>query len=241
MIPVFRIGYAMSAIACTATSLFAVLLTAISGVITHLRDHTCLPKVGLAAGVGGALTSPFGVWLASISPEWTILLVAAIIIAYSAATMLRKAIRMGKRAEERDKEGDEGPHPMAHPDPLSFAFRHYAIAAVIGLVAGVASGYVGVGGGFLMVPMMMQLLHMPMKLTSGTSLIAVFFIAIPGVILQASLGNIAWLPGISVAIGTMPGAYLGSRLVSRVPERALRFLFAGMLFVAAIMLVVNGL
>lgn len=235
MVPVFRLGYAMSAIACTATSLFAVMLTAASGVITHLRKRTCLPKVGIAAGLGGACTSPVGVWLASLSPEWAILLATAVIIVYSAITMLRKAIRMGKPASS---EASDAPVPTA---AASMGARQYALAVAIGLVAGVASGYVGVGGGFLMVPMMMQLLRMPMKLTSGTSLMAVFFLAVPGVIMQASLGNIAWLPGVSVAVGTMPGAYLGSRLISRVPERTLRFLFAGMLFIAAIMLVVNGL
>lgn len=243
MVPVFRLGYAMSAIACTATSLFAVLLTAVSGVITHLRNRTCLPKVGLAAGLGGACTSPFGVWLASLSPEWAILSATAVIILYSAVTMLQKAVRMGKPGKsDGGGQGDESENPIA-PSLSGFplGFPQYAIAAAIGLVAGVASGYVGVGGGFLMVPMMMQLLHMPMKLTSGTSLIAVFFVAAPGVVMQAALGNIDWLPGISVAVGTMPGAYIGSLLIPRVPERALRLLFAGMLFVAAIMLVVNSL
>ncbi len=246
MIPVFRIGYAMSAITCTATSLFAVLLTAVSGVITHLRNRTSLPKVGLAAGIGGALTSPVGVWLASVSAEWTILLAAAAIIVYSAATMLRKAIRMGvPRPQKEGTATEQVPQELSSSSttdtPPILSRRDHLIAAAIGMVAGVASGYVGVGGGFLMVPMMMQLLRMPMKLTAGTSLMAVLFIALPGTIMQSFLGNIAWLPGISVAIGTMPGAYLGSRLIPYVPERALRFLFAGMLFIAAIMLVVNSL
>lgn len=233
MVPVFRLGYAMSAIACTATSLFAVMLTAVSGVVTHVRNRTCLPKVGVAAGIGGACTSPLGVWLASLSPEWAILLATAVIIVYSAITMLRKAIRLGKPTE-CEKPNELNGLPV-------FSWRQYAIAALIGLMAGVASGYVGVGGGFLMVPLMMQLLRMPMKLTSGTSLVAVFLLAIPGVVMQVALGNIAWLPGISVAIGTMPGAMVGARLIPRVPERTLRFLFAGMLFIAAIMLVLNSL
>ena len=46
-------------------------------------------------------------------------------------------------------------------------------------------GYVGVGGGFIMVPLMMSILHVPMKLTSGTSLIAVMILAVPGTITQA--------------------------------------------------------
>ena len=249
MVPVFKIGYAMTALASTATSLFTIILTSASGVITHIRNKTCFPRIGLAAGLGGACTSPLGVWLASISPEWAITLAVVVILAYSATNMLRKAIKMGKPAprvissEVSGANEVEKSHPnltaSASPAP-TLGLRECAIALVIGLVAGVASGYVGVGGGFLMVPLMMQLLHLPMKMTSGTSLIAVFILAIPGTVTQAMLGNVQWIAGISIAIGSIPGAYLGSRLIPRVPERALRFLFAGMLLIAAIMMIVNG-
>lgn len=268
MVPVLKIGYAMTAIASTATSLFTIILTSASGVITHIRHKTCFPRIGLAAGLGGACTSPVGVWLASQSPEWAIMLVAAVIIAYSAITMLRKAIKMGGKkaassaapapesvdvrfadgaisaeADDSERSGETSPSsPAAPAAPLpTMGLRKCLIAFAIGLTAGVASGYVGVGGGFLMVPLMMQVLHLPMKMTSGTSLIGVFLLAIPGTILQATLGNIQWLAGISIAAGSIPGAYLGSRLIPRVPERALRLLFSGMLLLAAIMLVVNSL
>ena len=64
-------------------------------------------------------------------------------------------------------------------------------------------------------------------------------LAVPGVVTQAVLGNINWIAGIAVACGSVPGAMLGARLVPKVPERQLRFLFAGFLLVAAVMLVVN--
>ena len=80
-----------------------------------------------------------------------------------------------------------------------------------------------------------------MKLTSGTSLIAVMLLAIPGVIFQAILGNINWIAGIAVAIGSIPGAMLGAKLIPRVPERTLRFLFGGFLVFAGIILLINEL
>jgi hypothetical protein len=112
---------------------------------------------------------------------------------------------------------------------------------LIGALAGVMSGYVGVGGGFLMVPLMMQILNLPMKKTSGTSLIAIAILAIPGVITQALAGNVNWAVGICVAVGTVPGAIIGAKLIKRLPERTLRFVFSAMLFFAAVALVVNQL
>lgn len=81
---------------------------------------------------------------------------------------------------------------------------------MIGLIAGFASGYVGVGGGFIMVPLMTAWLGIPMKRTSGTSLIAIIILAIPGVIQQAFLGHIDYLAGIMLCVGAIPGAVLGA-------------------------------
>lgn len=242
LVPAFKLGYAMDSLMCTATSLFTIIPTSVSGAISHIRNRTCLPKLGIAAGLGGACLSPVGVWLAALSPDWCVMGAAALIIGYSAVTMFRKALKAPKgttavvAAEERVAAVQR-----ARSEAPSIGWREMGIGAAIGLFAGLASGYVGVGGGFIMVPLMMSVLHVPMKLTSGTSLIAVMILAVPGVVTQAMLGNINWVAGIAVACGSIPGAALGARLIPKVPERQLRFLFAGFLVVAAVLLVVNQL
>ena len=258
MVPVLRLGYGLDAFMATATSLFAIIPISLAGAITHIRARTCFPKLGLLLGIAGAVTSSAGVYLGSISPSWLIMLAAAIIIVYSAFTMLRKALRMGKKGTDPSvASGQKGTDPATptgnkgtdphgafeaeQTSPCAFAFtrKNVALAVVIGLIAGFASGYVGVGGGFIMVPLMAAWLGIPMKRTSGTSLIAIIILAIPGVIQQAFLGHIDYLAGIMLCAGAIPGAVLGARLVPRVPERTLRFIFAGLLVVAAVMLVIN--
>ena len=258
MVPVLRLGYGLDAFMATATSLFAIIPISLAGAITHIRARSCFPKLGLLLGIAGAVTSSAGVYLGSISPSWLIMLAAAIIIVYSAFTMLRKALRMGKKGTDPSAAGGQkgtdpatptgnkgadlhGAHEAEQASPCAFAFtrKNVALAVVIGLIAGFASGYVGVGGGFIMVPLMTAWLGIPMKRTSGTSLIAIIILAIPGVIQQAFLGHIDYLAGIMLCVGAIPGAVLGARLVPRVPERTLRFIFAGLLAVAAVMLVIN--
>lgn len=279
LVPVFKLAYGMPAIAATATSLFTIIPTSASGVVTHIRNKTCIPALGLAAGIGGACTSSLGVWLASLSPEWAIMVAAALVIGYSAATMLQKALKLWRRqrAQGADADGRAGadategatagadvaegaaagaataaaradaaaarvPSATAFPRIEGFSTRKtVAAGAAIGLGAGLVSGYVGVGGGFIMIPLFMQVFRMPMRLTSGTSLIAIMLLATPATIAQAVLGNIDWVAGICVALGTMPGAALGSRLIARVSELALRLVFSGFLFVAATLLVLNQL
>lgn len=254
LVPAFKLGYAMDSLMCTATSLFTIIPTSVSGAISHIRNKTCLPKLGVAAGLGGACLSPLGVWLATLSPDWAVMGAAALIIAYSSVTMFRKALKASKvprgatgaeaadaAAKEAAAEDRAAAIERAHAEAPTIGWREAAIGAAIGLFAGLASGYVGVGGGFIMVPLMMSILHVPMKLTSGTSLIAVMILAVPGTVTQALLGNINWIAGIAVACGSIPGATLGAKLIPKVPERQLRFLFAGFLVVAAVLLVVNQL
>lgn len=240
LVPIFRLAFGMSAIMSTATSLFTIIPTSISGAVSHVRAKTCIVSLGLAAGIGGACTSPFGVWLATMSPGWAIMAVAALIIGYSAISMLRKAIAMKPAtAGSADSEGTPGDVSAAPAGEFKPTRKHLLIGACIGLVAGLASGYVGVGGGFIMVPLMLSLIGIPMKKASGTSLIAVMILAVPGVIEQGLLGNIDYLAGIMVAVGSIPGAVVGAQLVRKVPERILRFIFGGFLIVAAVLLVLN--
>ena len=269
LVPTFKLYFALEAIVATATSLFTIIPTSIAGAITRIRNKTCIPKLGVAAGLGGAITSPIGVWLASISPGWLIMLATAIIIGYSAFKMLRKALAMKPGAGAATHIGPAVPAPPASSASLaegdaaaahassapsatsgvsefdvagfSVERRHVALAVAIGFVAGVASGYIGLGGGFLMVPLMVSLMGMPMKFASGTSLIAIVILAIPGVAYQGMLGNVSWLLGIAMAVGAVPGATLGAHLASRLPERLLRLVFGVMLLVAAVLLVLDEL
>ncbi|RXZ53848.1 sulfite exporter TauE/SafE family protein [Senegalimassilia faecalis] len=281
MVPIFRLAFGMSPLASTATSLFAIIPTSISGVASHMRAKTCVPKLGVALGVGGALTSPVGVWLASVSPGWLVIVVAALVVGLSAYKMFKKAIKAPRvalscrkahtadaaatcgsasRGEAEDLRtevrgasafptgctttgalADASEPASSNPIPAQpdLTRKHYLQGAGIGLVAGLASGYVGVGGGFIMVPMMLAILSIPMSLASGTSLIAIMILAIPGVIEQAILGNINYFAGISIVVGTIPGAVIGARLVRVIPERQLRFAFGGFLLVAAVLLMLN--
>ena len=249
MVPIFRLAFDMSAIMSTATSLFTIIPTSISGAVSHIRAKTCIVSLGVAAGIGGACTSPLGVWLATISPAWLIMAAAALIIGYSAVSMLRKAFKT--KPAKAAASGAAVPETSSTPNvaqpsvsdeqnaSVKLSRTQLLIGACIGLGAGLASGYVGVGGGFIMVPLMLSLIGIPMKKASGTSLIAVMILAIPGVIEQGLLGNINYTAGIMVAVGSIPGAVIGARLVRKVPERILRFIFGGFLIVAAILLVLN--
>lgn len=273
MVPLFRLAFGMEPIAATATSLFAIVPTSISGMWKHAKNKTSLPRVGIVCGLTGACLSPAGVWAANVSPGWAIMGAAAVVVMYSSFTMLKKALAAPKGgAAKRNRKacekksttsdvatGDAAAASLAATAPVAaggssaagaqaapleapaikLTPKYVAKVAFIGVVAGFMSGYVGVGGGFIMVPLFVSMLGIPMRLASGTSLTAVCILAIPGVIEQAVLGNIDYMVGVAMMIGSIPGAIVGANLVKRVPERALRFAFALFLLLMAVLLVVN--
>ena len=252
MVPLFRLVFGLDPIAATATSLFTIIPTSLSGMTKHARNKTCVIRVGVICGLAGAVLSPIGVLAAAASPAWMVMGAAALVIAYSAYTMFKKALAAPKAKAEGDAGASASSKPVSSagskaPDvdasDVRFARKPAFVAkvAAIGIVAGFLSGYVGVGGGFIMVPLFMALLGVPMRLASGTSLLAVCILAIPGAVEQGILGNIDYLVGIATAAGSIPGAILGAGLVKRVPERALRFAFAAFLLVVAVVLTVNEL
>ena len=111
MVPIFRLAFGMSATMSTATSLFDIIPTSISGAISHVKGKTCIPALGIAAGLGGACLSPVGVWLAQLSPDWLVMLAAALIIGYSAINMFKKAFKL-RPAGRGDRRCGVPQHPI---------------------------------------------------------------------------------------------------------------------------------
>lgn len=268
MVPLFRLAFGLDPLAATATSLFSIIPTSLAGLSKHLRNGTCIPRIGLICGFAGACASPLGVLAATHSPNWAVMGGTSLVIGYSSITMLRRGIaavraeraaaaaspskaigaeRVGADATASKAAGAcaggvkdaEGARSSAEAAHVAMTTRTVAAMIVIGLIAGFMGGYVGVGGGFIMVPLFISVLGISMREASGTSLVAVCILAVPGVIEQALLGNVHVSVGLAIAVGSMPGSILGASLVRRIPESALRLLFASFLLVVAVILVLN--
>jgi uncharacterized membrane protein YfcA len=106
--------------------------------------------------------------------------------------------------------------------------------SLIGLAAGLLSGFLGIGGGILMVPAYLLILHMPVKMCLGTSLLVISVIAIPGTIVHGMLGHIDWWLALALSILTFPGATLGAKLALRTRDQKLIRAFAILLFLVSI-------
>jgi uncharacterized membrane protein YfcA len=110
--------------------------------------------------------------------------------------------------------------------------------ALIGLAAGFFSALFGVGGGIVIVPLLMMVVHFDQRVATGTSLAAIGVIALAGAFLYGIRGEVdyghALLVGLPAAVGAIAGASLQQRLSARV----LGLAFAALLVVIGITLLV---
>lgn len=116
--------------------------------------------------------------------------------------------------------------------------RYVVSCVAIGLAAGLLSGLFGVGGGTVIVPMLVLLIGFDQRLAAGTSLAAIVPTATVGVVSYAIHGSVAWIPALILAAGAVVGAQIGTWLLARLPQNALRWGFVGFLLAVIVMLFV---
>ena len=102
---------------------------------------------------------------------------------------------------------------------------------VLGIVAGIISGLLGIGGGVLLVPALVLIARVEIHIAIGVSLAVIVPTALVGVLKHYSLGNVEFATAITVAIGGMIGAYLGASYASSISEANLKRMFGVLLLV----------
>jgi uncharacterized membrane protein YfcA len=110
----------------------------------------------------------------------------------------------------------------------------------LGLLIGILSAILGVGGGFVLVPAMIYLLGMPTSVVIGTSNFQVLFVAANVTFLQsATNGTVDVVLALLLIVGGVVGAPIGSRLAAKLPGVALRGLMAVLILGVAAQLLVE--
>lgn len=233
-VPVLVYGLGQSAAQATTGSLLVVGITSLAGAATAYRSGNVLLPRGLAFGavaIGGAAA---GAKASAMVAQPVLLAAFAVLLLVVAAVMAAR--QFGSR--HRRPAG----HAESYIDDPIITFRpsfgcHCPRAIkvlVTATVVGLLTGFLGVGGGFLVVPALILALGLPMRYAAGTSLVVITITSASALAVRAGSGThpswslVALLTAVAVA-----GGWAGARLTARTDTSRLQAAFTVLLLLVA--------
>jgi len=223
-----------------ATGTNQIVASSVSGALAHFRRNTIDLKLGTVLLAGGIAGAALGVaafsFLRSIGQLDLIIAIMYVVFLGSIGTIMlveslraRRRVKSGGRVDVRRP----GQHNWIHGLPLKMRFRKSklylsAIPVVgIGLAVGILVSIMGVGGGFIMVPALIYLLHVPTNVVIGTSLYQIIFVTAFTTVLQATANQtVDVILALILMVGGVIGAQFGAAAGLRLRGDQLRSLLA---------------
>lgn len=211
----------------TASSLVIVGLTALASLTHHARAGTVAWRDGALFGLAAVVGALCGARASAlVAPHLLMLLFAGLLLCV-AAVMLRTALRT-RAAELAD---GAGAGVATRSDAQDSARRPPLLRLLLAATTtGLLTGFFGVGGGFIVVPMLVLVLGLGMRRAAGTSLVVMAIATAASLLGRVGTEvHIDWGVTLLFASGSMLGGALGGPLSTRVRPSVLTFAFAGLL------------
>lgn len=221
----------LSILVAFGTNLAVVFPTAISGAYGHSKRGAVLRKAAVVLGITGAAGAMVGSVIATFLPAQVLKTIFGLAILAGAIRMLTAK---PPKVEEQPNE-------------------NIAVLAACGIVLGIVTGIIGIGGGVLMVPVMVVLLRFGMHRAVGTSTAVMIFTSLGGLMgyilngLNAGvfglypIGHLigyfnpeSWL---ALAATSVPMAQLGVRAAHKFPAKQLKYIFVAVMIYMALKMI----
>lgn len=215
IVPGLTLGMGLAQHAAVATSLAAILIIAPAALIGYVLDGAVAYGAALTIAVGSVAGAFLGVPLSHRIPAVRLRQVFAVLL-------LVIAVRLAL------------PSPDAEGTALALGVGSAAALVGLGLVAGVLSTLLGVGGGIVVVPALVVLFGVSPHLAEGTSLLVILPTALVGARGHGGRGVTDWHLGLLLGAGGVFGGLLGAQLALALPAVWLSRLFAVLLVAVAV-------
>ena len=229
-----------------------ILAASVSGFLAHMRRANVDFLMGFILLIGGVFGSLIGVfllkYLLSIGQEKLFISLSDIfILVFVGLWMLTESVSSIKK-KYKGKKNKLHEHIWLHGLPFKIKFRksHLYISILppifIGLLVGILSSIMGVGGGFILVPAMIYILGMPTQVVVGTSLLQIVFVTTVSTIMHAYINQTVDVVLSSLLlIGAVVGAQIGTKAMGLLRGEQIRFLLAIIIIIVASILIGNVL
>ncbi|HRI87788.1 MAG TPA: sulfite exporter TauE/SafE family protein [Candidatus Hydrogenedentes bacterium] len=229
-VPLLVYGVGVDPAGAVLVSLTTVGITALAGALHRIRLGQVDLLAGLVFAVGGIFGAPLGTWIGARLPESVLLGLFAVLIAIAAWKMWVSArtAKSGMDLTESDcaRKG--------------FSSRCAVLLSGFGIATGILAGLFGVGGGFIIVPVLVTATGMGIHRAASTSLMVIAVVSGSALVAALAQGRmIAWDVAAPFAIGGLAGLAIGTQLARSISGPMLQRGFAAVMGIVATMLLID--
>ena len=219
----------------------------VSGVFAHTRRGGVDYQLGAVAVAGGVVGAAIGALLFRLLQslgqiDTVINILYVLLLGTIGALMARESIQALRKDEaERPRAAKRRHHPLVASLPLRWRFYRSGLyispiaPLLLGMVVGVLTMLMGVGGGFILVPAMLYILGMSASVVVGTSLFQILFVTMAATMMHALTTKAVdiVLAGL-LLLGSVTGAQIGARIAQMAKPEILRLVLASIVLAVAL-------
>ena len=246
VIPALTIGFGVDFRLAVGASIVSVIATSSGAAAAYVRDRMTDMRVGMFLELATTTGAVCGALLAAAVAPAALYVLLGVVLLGSAGM---QATRMG---EETPPTGS--PSRLAstlrlessYPDrklgrEVAYSARRIPLGFVLMWIAGLVSGLLGIGSGVLKVLAMDGAMRLPMKVSSATSNFMIGVTAASSAGIYLGRGDVDPQIAAPAALGVLAGALLGARLLHRITNRTVRFVFLPVLVAVGLETIGRGL
>jgi len=240
-VPVLVFLLGLSAQEATSGSLVIVGVTAVVASAAHARTGGTRWRIALTIGAAGVPASVLGTRVNGLVDENVLLLCfAALMLVAAVGMILRSSEHHDDDRQDDDlagggDRGGSGTATATRPPDVSASTGRSAVLRLVsvGLLIGFLTGFLGVGGGFVIVPVLVIALRLPMSVAVGTSLLVIALNSGVALLARAGQGAFDWEVIGPFTLTAVAGSLAGKKIAERVANNTLTRAFAVLLVLVA--------
>jgi uncharacterized membrane protein YfcA len=227
------------------TSMAFIICASLAGIVQHIRQGSIDLLVASMVSIPAAAMAYVGAYLSGNLPAWVLHLSFGMLLC--AVLGLFRLWPLKQLARTTMETPGKASQPYVFPRQrlvanVPYTYHVNVILAVLsGLGTGVITGFFGVGGGFVLVPVLVLLLHIPLPVTIGTSLAIIIPPALIGAVTHWRSGHVNVGLWFLLTVSGIVASQVGARCTVRFRPEWLRILFQWLLLAAALFMLAKGL
>jgi len=246
IVPLLTLAFGLPIYFAIGASIISVIATSSGAAAAYVRDHLTNLRVGMFLELGTTTGAITGAFLAGLFAPSLLFVFFGIILLISVVPLVFKIGEELPRGVKNDRWANWLQLSSSYPDhylgrEVPYQVTRTPLGLAMMYLAGIISGLLGIGSGTFKVLAMDSAMRLPMKVSTTTSNFMIGVTAAASAGIYFSRGDVLPLVAAPVALGVLFGAFLGSRLLTRLSNRAIRLIFIPVMAIIAFEMVLRGL